>query len=316
MRGSHRHSNRSDVVYSISFPRLDCCTLTGHSLQDALKTFFRRIKTEEPRVDFYSMYKRKSAKYDTDYVKKYDENLDTTLIFGRYSSSYLVVHLTYSYRPAFSLPSAPPLSSTSIRISISIPTNSNPSPFFVPSSSLSTIPPVREDLASEIVVTTCLMYASLLVSLLAAFTAILGKQWLNRYLRNPGGSVPIERCGDRQRKCNGLLKWPLRFFIDSLPVILRAALLLVICGHPHLFHWKLTDDPTRERLAKGLSSIELEIIKKSVQEGSRTCHAQRWPTKQVLPSPRVYRHYFVILVKIRHERLQILFHNRTLVEIT
>jgi len=28
----------------------------------------------------------------------------------------------------------------------------------------------------------------------------------------------IERCGDRQRKCDGLEKWPFRFFIDSLPL--------------------------------------------------------------------------------------------------
>ena len=73
------------------------------------------------------------------------------------------------------------------------------------------------------------MYASLLISLLAAFIAMLGKQWLNRYLRNSGGSM-IERCGDRQRKCDGLKKWPLRFFIESLPVMLQAALLLLACG--------------------------------------------------------------------------------------
>ena len=73
------------------------------------------------------------------------------------------------------------------------------------------------------------MYASLLISLLAAFIAMLGKQWLNRYLRNSGGSM-IERCGDRQRKCDGLEKWPLHFFVESLPVMLQAALLLLACG--------------------------------------------------------------------------------------
>ena len=73
------------------------------------------------------------------------------------------------------------------------------------------------------------MYASLLISLLAAFVAMLGKQWLNRYLRNSGGSM-IERCGDRQRKCDGLKKWPLHFFVESLPLMLQAALLLLACG--------------------------------------------------------------------------------------
>ena len=67
------------------------------------------------------------------------------------------------------------------------------------------------------------------MSLLAAFVAMLGKQWLNRYLRHTGGSV-VERCGDRQRKFDGLGKWPFRLFIESLPIMLQIALLLLACG--------------------------------------------------------------------------------------
>jgi hypothetical protein len=67
------------------------------------------------------------------------------------------------------------------------------------------------------------------MSLLAAFVAMLGKQWLNRYLRHTGGSM-IERCGDRQRKFDGLEKWPFRFCMESLPIILQIALLLLTCG--------------------------------------------------------------------------------------
>ena len=40
----------------------------------------------------------------------------------------------------------------------------------------------------------------------------------------------VERCGDRQRKFNGLEKWPFRIFIESLPVMLQIALLLLACG--------------------------------------------------------------------------------------
>ena len=40
----------------------------------------------------------------------------------------------------------------------------------------------------------------------------------------------IERCGDRQRKCDGLKKWPLHFFVESLPVMLQVALLLLASG--------------------------------------------------------------------------------------
>ena len=67
------------------------------------------------------------------------------------------------------------------------------------------------------------------MSLLAAFVAMLGKQWLNRYLRHAGGSM-VERWGDRQRKFDGLGKWPFRFFIESLPIMLQIALFLLTCG--------------------------------------------------------------------------------------
>ena len=40
----------------------------------------------------------------------------------------------------------------------------------------------------------------------------------------------IERCGDRQRKCDGLEKWPFRLFIESLPVMLQIALFLLASG--------------------------------------------------------------------------------------
>jgi hypothetical protein len=92
-----------------------------------------------------------------------------------------------------------------------------------------TVPPIEEGGTSEVVTATCLMYASLLISLLAAFVAMLGRQWLNRYLRNTGGSV-FERCGDRQRKFDELKKWRLHFFIESLPVMLQVALFLLASG--------------------------------------------------------------------------------------
>ena len=40
------------------------------------------------------MYKREATEYDTDYVKKYDEDLNTTLIFVRSPSCALTNHLT------------------------------------------------------------------------------------------------------------------------------------------------------------------------------------------------------------------------------
>jgi len=114
--------------------------LTERSLQDALRTFFQPIKTDDPRLDFYTMYKREATEYDTDYVKKYDEDLNTTLIFVRCVSSASAIYLTRSHRRVCSLLSAQLSSSTSTRTSDPIQT-SNPPPSSVPSSSPSISPP-------------------------------------------------------------------------------------------------------------------------------------------------------------------------------
>jgi len=61
--------------------RLDYVPLNELSFQDALRTFFQPIKNDDARLDFYAVYKKEAVEYDTDYVKKYDEDLNTTLIF-------------------------------------------------------------------------------------------------------------------------------------------------------------------------------------------------------------------------------------------
>lgn len=71
-----------------------------------------------------------------------------------------------------------------------------------------------------------LLYASLAASLLAAFLAVLGKQWLNRYARSKGGSA-IEKCRDRQRKADGIKDWGFPIVMEVLPLMLQSALLLL-----------------------------------------------------------------------------------------
>ena len=81
----------------------------------------------------------------------------------------------------------------------------------------------------EIITVQSLLYASLATSLFAAFLAMLGKQWVNRYLRNRGGSA-AEKSRDRQQKLDGLQKWHFHIAIESLPVMLQLALLLLGCA--------------------------------------------------------------------------------------
>jgi hypothetical protein len=58
----------------------------------------------------------------------------------------------------------------------------------------------------EIVTVQCLLYASLATTLFASFLAMLGKQWINRYLRNRGGSA-VDKSRRGQRKLDGLERW-------------------------------------------------------------------------------------------------------------
>jgi hypothetical protein len=90
-------------------------------------------------------------------------------------------------------------------------------------------PPAWNGPPAGIVTALSLLYASQATSILTAFIAMLGKGWVSRYLRHSGGSR-IERCGDRQRKFDGLGKWPFAVVINSLPVMLQTAVLLFGCG--------------------------------------------------------------------------------------
>jgi len=165
--------------------------------------------------------------YGAEYVKKYGEGLNTTFIFvSNYrpvsqmispvvvGGSVLCRQLSIRRRRPFSTPARP---ERAIGIT---PPRDPPHPQSVCDSRRGpAVSPTQKDPPSEIVTVTDLMYAGLLISLLAAFVATLGKQWLNWYLRNSGGSM-IERWEDCQRKCDGLGKWPLHLFAESLPVML------------------------------------------------------------------------------------------------
>ena len=80
-----------------------------------------------------------------------------------------------------------------------------------------------------IVTVQSLLYASLASSLFAAFLAMLGKKWMNRYLRNRGGSA-ADKSRDRQLKLDGLERWHFQLVIESLHVMLQLGLLLLGCA--------------------------------------------------------------------------------------
>ena len=81
-----------------------------------------------------------------------------------------------------------------------------------------------------IVQVQAILYASLAISLLSAFFAMLGKQWLNRYASTDIRGTTIERSQNRQRKLDGVVTWYFNHVMESLPLMLQGALLLLGCA--------------------------------------------------------------------------------------
>jgi len=55
--------------------------LTDRSIHSALKEFFPPLRTNDARADFFAIYRKESEEFDRGYAKKYDEDLNTSLIF-------------------------------------------------------------------------------------------------------------------------------------------------------------------------------------------------------------------------------------------
>ena len=81
-----------------------------------------------------------------------------------------------------------------------------------------------------IVQVQAILYASLVASLFSAFLGILGKQWLHRYASVGMRGAAIECGRDRQRKLNGIITWYFEYVMESLPLMLQVALLLLSCA--------------------------------------------------------------------------------------
>ena len=79
----------------------------------------------------------------------------------------------------------------------------------------------------DIVVCQSVLYASLGISLLAAFLAMLGKQWLNRFGKTKVRGSEIDESRNRQRKLSGMVSWKFDLVMESLPLMLQSALLLL-----------------------------------------------------------------------------------------
>jgi len=90
--------------------------------------------------------------------------------------------------------------------------------------------PERTGTPPTMVQVQAILVASFCVSLFSALLAMLGKQWLNRCTpANIRGTI-IERSRYRQRKLDGIANWYFDYVMESLPLMLQVALLLLGCA--------------------------------------------------------------------------------------
>ena len=91
-------------------------------------------------------------------------------------------------------------------------------------------PPQWNGPPHSIVQVQAILFVSLAASLFSAFLAMLGKQWLNCYDSTDMRGTAIERGQSRQRKLNGIIAWYFHYVMESLPLMLQGALLLLGCA--------------------------------------------------------------------------------------
>lgn len=86
--------------------------------------------------------------------------------------------------------------------------------------------PVWTGPSSTVVWIQTLAYTGLSTSLIAAFGAVLCKQWLGYFKTSWFGKGSLDqRCKRRQQKLDGLQTWRLKTIIATLPIFLQLSLL-------------------------------------------------------------------------------------------
>ena len=181
-------------------------------------------------------------------MKKYEEDLDTTLIFVSFVSRSGVRMLTWSQAGLFSAvtsafiidvqsqlqPDTGDETAALLRVliyKIDNTTFGNDTPTL----------PQWTGPPHAVVQVQAILYASLAATLLSAFLAMLGKQWLNRYASTDMRGTAVERSQNRQRKLDGIVAWYFDHVMESLPLMLQIALLLLGCAlSRHLWEINIT----------------------------------------------------------------------------
>ncbi|KAG1761399.1 hypothetical protein EDD22DRAFT_779824 [Suillus occidentalis] len=185
---------------------------------------------KDERSRFWGLYKRVAEEHDDEFLERYNSDMDIVLVFVSFTSSPLprsglfsAVSTTFIVAMESSLSPDPndtthALLTQLVQIGLGNFTAAGSTPV-TPASTWS--PPISNIRIQSIA------YASLSFSLLAAFGAVLGKQWLGYYKsQRYGRGSQEERAKRRQEKFDGIVTWYFDAVVQSFPVLLQISLLL------------------------------------------------------------------------------------------
>lgn len=167
---------------------------------------------------FYKHYDRLAKDSDEDLVESIRETLDGLLVFSGLfagvNSAFLAVSLSMM---------SPDPTQDLIRELIKLSSNSTLTP-------TTDLQPAPFSPSSDAILVNQLFTGSLTCSLVAAFFAVLGKQWIAYYKKRGGGGVEKQRW-EQLKRSMAAERWHLLGVLDTVvPVLLQIALLIFAIG--------------------------------------------------------------------------------------
>ncbi|KAG1847978.1 hypothetical protein C8R48DRAFT_779049 [Suillus tomentosus] len=175
---------------------------------------------KDKRSLFWGVYKRVAEEHDGEFLERYTTDMDIVLIF---SGLFSAVSMGFIVAMESNLnPDPSDTTNALLKQLVQIGLGNLAKAGTAPADPASTWSPSASAVRIQLVA-----YASFSMSLLAAFGAVLGKQWLGFYQSNRyGRGLEEERGKRRQEKFDGIVPWYFDAVMQSFPVILQISLLL------------------------------------------------------------------------------------------
>ncbi|KAG8898647.1 hypothetical protein FRC00_002544 [Tulasnella sp. 408] len=167
--------------------------------------------------EYWKQYDDASGQADKDMVEMLNANLDILLIFSGLFSGVNTAFLCLSL-----VSLSPDNSEEMVRLVAILAEGRTASDSEIPNPQ--TFAPL-----TQVVRVNCFWVASLTCGLLASVGAMLGKQWVVYYTRDPPGTLEAQGRA-RQRRFNGAERWRFRYIVELLPMLIQASVLIFCIG--------------------------------------------------------------------------------------